>query len=92
MTRKHTRYIESYFSRFFYYYYLLYNIHIYKGDLNMLKNVISVIDGAAGSCGKSKVVGEIATDKRIRLGAAITNCMPKKDYTFHGIVLFSYIH
>lgn len=48
----------------------------------MLKNVISVIDGAAGSCGKAKVVGEIATDKRIRLGAAITNCMPNAGHTF----------
>ena len=25
----------------------------------MVKNVISVIDGEAGSCGKAKVVGEI---------------------------------
>ncbi len=48
----------------------------------MLKNVISVIDGAAGSCGKAKVVGEIATDKNINLGAAITNCMPNAGHTF----------
>lgn len=48
----------------------------------MNKNVISVIDGAAGSCGKAKVVGEIATDKRINLGAAITNCMPNAGHTF----------
>ncbi len=26
----------------------------------MVKNVISVIDGEAGSCGKAKVIGEIA--------------------------------
>ena len=31
----------------------------------MIKNVISVIDGEAGSCGKAKVVGEIATDRTI---------------------------
>lgn len=48
----------------------------------MIKNVISVIDGAAGSCGKAKVVGEIATDKSINLGAAITNCMPNAGHTF----------
>lgn len=48
----------------------------------MVKNVISVIDGAAGSCGKAKVVGEIATDKSIKLGAAITNCMPNAGHTF----------
>ncbi|MBO4245389.1 MAG: adenylosuccinate synthetase [Bacilli bacterium] len=48
----------------------------------MIKNVISVIDGAAGSCGKAKVVGEIATDKTINLGAAITNCMPNAGHTF----------
>lgn len=48
----------------------------------MLKNVISVIDGAAGSCGKAKVVGEIATDKSINLGASITNCMPNAGHTF----------
>lgn len=48
----------------------------------MIKNVISVIDGAAGSCGKAKVVGEIATDESINLGAAITNCMPNAGHTF----------
>ena len=48
----------------------------------MIKNVISVIDGEAGSCGKAKVVGEIATDKSINLGAAITNCMPNAGHTF----------
>ena len=48
----------------------------------MLRNVISVIDGAAGSCGKAKVVGEIATDKSINLGAAVTNCMPNAGHTF----------
>lgn len=48
----------------------------------MIKNVISVIDGAAGSCGKAKVVGEIATDKTINLGASITNCMPNAGHTF----------
>lgn len=48
----------------------------------MLRNVISVIDGEAGSCGKAKVAGEIATDKRINLGAAVTNCMPNAGHTF----------
>lgn len=48
----------------------------------MIKNVISVIDGAAGSCGKAKVIGEIATDKSIKLGASITNCMPNVGHTF----------
>ena len=48
----------------------------------MIKNVISVIDGAAGSCGKAKVVGEIATDQSIKLGAAVTNCMPNAGHTF----------
>ena len=47
-----------------------------------MKNVISVIDGEAGSCGKAKVVGEIATDKSIKVGAAITNCMPNAGHTF----------
>lgn len=48
----------------------------------MIKNVISVIDGEAGSCGKAKVFGEIATDKGIRLGASITSCMPNAGHTF----------
>lgn len=48
----------------------------------MIKNVISVIDGAAGSCGKAKVIGEIATDKSIHLGASVTNCMPNTGHTF----------
>ncbi len=48
----------------------------------MIKNVISVIDGATGSCGKAKVIGEIATDKSIKLGASVTNCMPNAGHTF----------
>ncbi len=48
----------------------------------MIKNVISVIDGEAGSCGKAKVVGEIATLESINLGASITNCMPNAGHTF----------
>lgn len=48
----------------------------------MVKNVISVIDGEAGSCGKAKVIGEIATDKSIKIGASITNCMPNAGHTF----------
>ena len=48
----------------------------------MIKNVISVIDGEAGSCGKAKVVGETATDESINLGASVTNCMPNAGHTF----------
>lgn len=48
----------------------------------MIKNVISVIDGEAGSCGKAKVIGEIATLENINLGAAVTNCMPNAGHTF----------
>ncbi len=48
----------------------------------MIKNVISVIDGEAGSCGKAKVIGEIATLENINLGASITNCMPNAGHTF----------
>ncbi len=48
----------------------------------MIKNVISVIDGEAGSCGKAKVVGEIATLESINLGASVTNCMPNAGHTF----------
>ena len=48
----------------------------------MIRNVISVIDGEAGSCGKAKVVGEIATDPSIKLGASVTNCMPNAGHTF----------
>ncbi len=48
----------------------------------MIKNVISVIDGETGSCGKAKVIGEIATNKSIKLGASITNCMPNAGHTF----------
>ena len=47
----------------------------------MTKNVISVIDGAAGSCGKAKVIGEIATTQ-VNLGASVTNCMPNAGHTF----------
>jgi len=48
----------------------------------MPRNVIAVIDGAAGSCGKAKVVGELATDKDVNIGAAVTNCMPNAGHTF----------
>lgn len=51
----------------------------------MNKNVISVIDGAAGSCGKAKVIGELATDSSIKLGASVTNCMPNAGHTFVDI-------
>ncbi len=53
-----------------------------KEVLNMIKNVISVIDGEAGSCGKAKVIGEITTDPSINLGCAITNCMPNAGHTY----------
>lgn len=48
----------------------------------MRKNVIAVIDGAAGSCGKAKVCGELATDKQVKIGASVTNCMPNAGHTF----------
>lgn len=48
----------------------------------MNKNVIAIIDGAIGSCGKGKVIGEVATDKSINLGASISNCMPNAGHTF----------
>ena len=48
----------------------------------MRKNVISIIDGEAGSCGKAKVIGEIATLEGINLGASVTNCMPNAGHTF----------
>lgn len=48
----------------------------------MLKNVLSIIDGEAGSCGKAKLAGEIATDKRLNIGAAVTNCMPNAGHTY----------
>ena len=48
----------------------------------MNKNVIAVIDGEAGSCGKAKVVGEIATLEGIKLGAAVTNCMPNAGHSY----------
>ena len=48
----------------------------------MIRNVISVIDGEAGSCGKAKVIGEIATLEGINLGASVTNCMPNAGHTF----------
>lgn len=47
----------------------------------MNKNIISIIDGATGSCGKAKVVGEITTDT-IKIGAAVTNCMTNAGHTF----------
>lgn len=46
------------------------------------KNVVAIIDGEAGSCGKAKVIGEIATDQSLNIGAAITNCMPNAGHTF----------
>lgn len=46
------------------------------------KNVISVIDGEAGSCGKGKLIGELATDRSVCVGAAVTNCMPNAGHTF----------
>ncbi len=46
----------------------------------MIKNVIAIIDGAAGSCGKGKVIGEVATEYNIL--ASITNNMPNAGHTF----------
>lgn len=46
------------------------------------KNVICVIDGEAGSCGKAKVCGEIATDESLGVGMSLTNSMPNAGHTF----------
>lgn len=46
------------------------------------KNVIAVIDGEAGSCGKGKLIGELALDKNLNVGASVTNCMPNAGHTF----------
>lgn len=45
-------------------------------------NVICVIDGAAGSCGKGKVCGEIATNSKYKIGASVTNSMPNAGHTY----------
>jgi adenylosuccinate synthase len=46
----------------------------------MKKNVYIIIDGQAGSCGKGKVIGQMALDKKIEV--AISNCMPNAGHTF----------
>lgn len=46
------------------------------------KNVLAVIDGEAGSCGKGKVIGELATDNKNNILASVTNCMPNAGHTF----------
>lgn len=46
------------------------------------RNVICVIDGAAGSCGKAKVIGELVTNPNLNIGASVTNCMPNAGHTF----------
>lgn len=45
-------------------------------------NIVCVIDGEAGSCGKAKVCGEIATNKKYGVGASLTNSMPNAGHTF----------
>ncbi|MDD4706411.1 MAG: adenylosuccinate synthetase [Bacilli bacterium] len=50
--------------------------------MSLNKNVISILDGAIGSCGKGKVIGEIASDITIPLGASISNCMPNAGHTY----------
>lgn len=49
----------------------------------MIKNVVSIIDGAAGSCGKGKAIGEFATSSDIILNASVTNCMPNAGHTVY---------
>lgn len=46
------------------------------------KNVLAVIDGEAGSCGKGKVIGELASDRNNNILASVTNCMPNAGHTF----------
>ena len=48
----------------------------------MVSNVIAILDGEAGSCGKGKVIGQIATDPSVNLGASIINCKPNAGHTF----------
>lgn len=45
-------------------------------------NIICVFDGEAGSCGKAKVCGEIATNPIYSVGASLTNSMPNAGHTF----------
>ncbi len=46
----------------------------------MKKNVYVIIDGQAGSCGKGKVIGQFALQKKV--DAAVTNNMPNAGHTF----------
>ena len=48
----------------------------------MVKNVISVIDGEAGSCGKAKVVWEIATDNILILVLILLILIQMQDLHF----------
>ena len=46
----------------------------------MVKNLITVLDGQTGSCGKGKVLGEIAN--KYKICAAITTCSPNAGHSY----------
>lgn len=47
----------------------------------MYKNVIAVLDGAAGSCGKAKVISELALDNYNDILASVSTCSPNAGHT-----------
>lgn len=45
------------------------------------KNVIAVLDGAAGSCGKAKVISQLVLKEKEKILASVTNCSPNAGHT-----------